>query len=278
MPMIDVSEIARLEESRVATAFREIAPESRPLAGGVMARSGPGSWTNCVVGAGFDGPMTDRDVAEIVEYYSSAGIEPRVEVCPLADPSLPVVLAKAGFVLRAFESVLFRTVSPDDPMTPPYPAPPGLDIQVVDQRDDAAVREYVLAAMSGFIAPGEAFPEHALRDAEAAARHPRSVPFAARLPHEAGNRIVAAGGLELFGELAALYGLSVQEPFRRRGIQLAMLAHRLRVAAQRGARYATIGSRPGAHTERNVRRMGFELAYTKVILVKPGPGLAPVVG
>jgi GNAT superfamily N-acetyltransferase len=61
--------------------------------------------------------------------------------------------------------------------------------------------------------------------------------------------------------------------FRRRGIQQALIAARLNYAAARGARLATIGSKPGAGTERNVRRMGFATAYTKPVMVRPGPGL-----
>jgi GNAT superfamily N-acetyltransferase len=64
--------------------------------------------------------------------------------------------------------------------------------------------------------------------------------------------------------------------FRRRGIQQALMAARLEHAASRGARFATIGARPGIPTNRNAMRMGFRLAYTKVVLVKPGPALVSV--
>ena len=54
-----------------------------------------------------------------------------------------------------------------------------------------------------------------------------------------------------------------------------LIAARLNHAGTRGVRVATIGSRPGAGTERNVRRMGFQTAYTKVMLARSGPGLVP---
>ena len=41
-------------------------------------------------------------------------------------------------------------------------------------------------------------------------------------------------------------------------------------------RCATIGSLPGSPTERNVRRMGFHVAYVKPHLIRPGPGLKPI--
>ena len=90
-----------------------------------------------------------------------------------------------------------------------------------------------------------------------------------------------AGGIYWLPNLftiVALFGLAVVPEYRRRGVQQALIAERLRLARDAGARVATIGSRPGHSTERNVRRMGFQTAYTKVSLVRPGAGLRPVIG
>jgi GNAT superfamily N-acetyltransferase len=77
---------------------------------------------------------------------------------------------------------------------------------------------------------------------------------------------------------ARFFGLSVLAHARRQGVQQAMLAWRISEAARRECVVACIGSLPGAGTERNVRRMGFAPAYTKVTLVRLGAGLAPVAG
>lgn len=90
------------------------------------------------------------------------------------------------------------------------------------------------------------------------------------------RRVDAANEQEVreYAEVCALFGLSLLPEFRRRGIQQALIAARLNSASVRGARLATIGSKPGAETERNVRRMGFATAYTKPVMVRPGPGLS----
>ncbi len=278
MGIIDTVSVARLEEGRQTRAVREIADEWTPFAGGVMSRAAPGSWMNVVVGAGMDAPVSADEVASLVDHYACRGIEPRVEMCPFADPSFMAELEAAGFTLRILENVLVRPLDAGEAFTPLHAAPPGLVIEQIDPSDAVAIREYVLTAMAGFIPPGVEAPDAVIASAERAARHPRTVAIVARLPGEAGRTVVGAGGMEIAGEIASLFGLSVAEPFRRRGIQQAMLAYRLRLAAQRGARVATIGSKPGAHTERNVRRMGFELAYTKPVLAKRGPGLIPAMG
>lgn len=78
-----------------------------------------------------------------------------------------------------------------------------------------------------------------------------------------------AGG----GRVVAMFGASVLPTFRNRGVQQALIAARLNHGIEHGATMSSIGSKPGIPTERNARRMGFQLAYTKVHVVKPGPGL-----
>jgi len=157
---------------------------------------------------------------------------------------------------------------------PPHPAPADVHIRPIDPSDSARVREAARVVALGFSPPGAEPRDEDLELWTRCARHPRTSLLAAY--H--GDRIVGAGSLEVSGEIAALFGLSVLAEHRRRGIQQTLIAERLRRAAAAGARVATIGARPFVLTERNVRRMGFQVAYTKTILVRPGPGLTPVVG
>jgi GNAT superfamily N-acetyltransferase len=85
---------------------------------------------------------------------------------------------------------------------------------------------------------------------------------------------VAGGSAELHPNVATLFGLSTLPAFRRRGVQAALIAARLERARAAGISLATIGSEPGISTERNAMRLGFRVAYTKVVLRKPEPGLA----
>lgn len=272
---MDMLEIARLEEGRQAEALRELADDHLPVGGGIAGRGEAGSWLNNAVGVGLDRPVPGADVDRIIEWYESAGIEPRVELCPLAHESLIAALAGRGFVVRSFESVLFRELDPREPARPIVDPPAGLVIKRMDPADDAEVREYARVCSSGFLPPGltEWPPEH-IEIAMRSARHARTIGLMAMLD----GRCVGAGGMGLHDHVAALFGLSVLPEFRRRGIQQAIIAARLNIAAERGLRLATIGSRPGAPTERNARRMGFQTAYVKPMVVRPGQGLAPYLG
>jgi GNAT superfamily N-acetyltransferase len=145
-------------------------------------------------------------------------------------------------------------------------------IEEVPRDSESAAREFTMVAMSGFLAAGQSPSEEDFAIMSRQINHPRSISLVARR----GGVAVAACGMEMSSGVAALFGLSVLPEQRRQGIQQALLAWRLNYASKNGARVATIGSRPGVATERNVRRMGFEVAYTKVVVALYGPGLVPV--
>lgn len=269
MPLA-LPDIARLEEIRLATVIAEIADESRPFAGGTMARSTPGSWCNYAAGFGLDGPASRDDVDAMIRFYEEKGIEPRLETCPFVHKDLLAIFEDLRFVVRQFEFIYFRELDRATPARTPFAPPPGLRIDAVDKRDQAAVRRFALLAMSGFYPPGTGPSDDDIRLCMKSTKNPRTVPVVASIDATP----VGAGGMEVVGDVATLFGVSVLPEYRGRGVQQALLAHRLNLAAERGAKIATIGSLPASPTERNARRMGFQVAYVKAILVRPGEGLA----
>ena len=50
-------------------------------------------FVNQAMGLGFDGPVSNDDLNRLVEFFTSRGVEPKVELCPLADESLVKGLA-----------------------------------------------------------------------------------------------------------------------------------------------------------------------------------------
>ena len=264
-------ELARLIERKQALAAVELARESRALADGWLAFGGPGAYVNKACGLGLDRPLTDAEMDTLVAFFTSRGVEPRVELCPFAHPSLVAGLAQRGFVLQQFINVLVRKLSPEDapPVTPALPE--GLTLERVDPSDDAAVRRFVEVAESGFLPEGEPVPELFMDLGTRAARRPTQDSFVARL----GGEVVGAAGCETRDGITALFGTSVKPAFRRQGIQQALIAARLERARERGSHLATIMSSPGIPTERNAARLGFTMAYTRAVLVQHGEGLIP---
>ena len=272
-----MADVARLEERHVARVLRNLAEEWRPFGGGgggVMSRGAPGAWFNRAQGAGLDGPVDPHEVERMVTFYEERGIEPRVQVCPFAHESLVRTLADHRFVVRRFQIVMYREVSRGDAFAPVHPSPVGLRIEVVAPTDAPAIESFARAWVEGFEVKGDDRIDETMRAARAVIASEGSIGVRAMM----GDRCVGAGGLEIDGELASLFGVSVAPEMRRKGIQQALVSWRLRRAAELGARIATIESLPGVSTETNAMRMGFGVAYTKATLVRPGPGLTPVAG
>jgi GNAT superfamily N-acetyltransferase len=275
---MDPLELARLEERRQAIGTAEICPVAEPIAGGMMTYSEPGSWSNQAVGLGLDGPVSAGEIDRFIAFYERRGVEPRIEVCPYADPSLLAQLAERRFVLREFESVWARPTGPDmDPasiMTVPWPSDPvsgPLVLRRVDASSPADVRTAAETAYANFLPEPRPLTPKELEQQRLLCAHERNDVVLA----EFAGVPVGVGGMESAPPIACLFGMGTLPPCRRRGVQQAVMAWRIARAGRRGCTAAIIHSRPGIATERNARRMGFSLAYTKVLLTRPGPGLAP---
>lgn len=63
-------------------------------------------------------------------------------------------------------------------------------------------------------------------------------------------------------------GVATLPEHRRRGVQGALLGARLEAAARAGCDVAVVTTQPGSKSQENVQKRGFELLYTRAILVK----------
>ena len=284
-PSLDT--IVRLEEDRLRCSIGEVAEIAEPWLGGVLAAGPPGTWINAAIGAGLEAaedaaPDDDVAVDRLIDFYRSRQLEPRIELAPQARPTLLEALARRGFVVRRFLNLFVRDLEARPPDRDVM-VPAGVDFSIVDPRDEAASLRWAEVSAQNFA------PAREIRGDDVAlglriVRHPRCTAVAAL----ASGRIVGGAAFEIgpdghdspvaarHGRIAALFGAVVEPEWRRRGVQRAMIEHRVRLAAERGLRYATISSHPGVATERTARRGGFELACTKVVLVRPEPELTPV--
>jgi GNAT superfamily N-acetyltransferase len=79
-----------------------------------------------------------------------------------------------------------------------------------------------------------------------------------------------AGGasIRMAEGVAQLTGAATAPAHRRRGIQTALLSARLADASAAGCDVAVVTTQPGSKSQQNVQRQGFDLLYTRAILVK----------
>ncbi|MDI1447078.1 GNAT family N-acetyltransferase [Polyangium sp. 6x1] len=257
--MRTAGDISRLEEARQVQGFASIAPESIRVAGGIACFAGVGSWCNVVVGIGLEGPVTAEELDRIEAFYEGRGVPIRMELSPYADPGLLPLLAARRFVLTRFENLLARELSADEDPLAGAALPEGIVVRKVAPGEE---EQFVEVSSSGFRPEGEPLSDADREVSLRMAQNPRAINVMAW----AGSEAVGAGGAEVRGEVASLFGTSVLPAWRRRGIQQALIRARLAEARARGATVATIGSMPGEPTERNVQRVGFRVVCTRVHL------------
>jgi len=237
-----------------------------PLAGGVATWAGEGSPLDKVAGLGFAAPPTTRELGEVEEAIHSRGAPVRIELATLAGAGIAVELTARGYRLLGFENVLGRDLGEW------AAASEDGCVEIERARDgEDGFGEWLDVVVAGFGAPdaqgvpsGEEFPrealERAIRDLTAGSGITR---YLARIDG------VAVGGasLRLDGGIAQLTGAATLPSFRRRGVQSALLASRLADAAAAGCEVAVVTTEPGSKSQQNVQRQGFDLLYSRAVLV-----------
>ena len=80
--------------------------------------------------------------------------------------------------------------------------------------------------------------------------------------------IAGGASLRMSAGVAQLVGAATAPAHRRRGVQTALLSARLAAAAAAGCDVAVITTQPGSKSQENAQRRGFDLLYTRAVLVK----------
>lgn len=264
---VEAAECALLTACVAASARRRGEVLARPLAGGLASFVAAGSPLNKIAGLGFAGPVDPADFAAVEDEFRRRGAAPQVEVATLADPSILALLQDRGYRLVGFENVLACPLPAQAPATAPAieitPSPP-------DQ-----VERWLNVMIDGFANPDaqglpshESFPRDLLRAVMADMAEAAGV--VRLLAHREGSTAGAAT-LHLGQGVALLCGAATLPAHRRRGVQSALLTHRLAAAAAAGCELAVVTTQPGSKSQENVQRLGFALLYARAIFVGPAP-------
>jgi GNAT superfamily N-acetyltransferase len=231
-------------------------------AGGCAAYLGPGSPLNRAVGLGLNGPVSADELTQIEELFHARGAAARVELCPLADPSLLRLLNQREYRLAEFKNTWVRRLRAGET----FPAP-TIEVRAVEPKDSDLWIRTVAQGFTGRdeLTPGDLViptPNYHMSTATC---------FLAWLDGEP----VGGGVMAVYEGLASFFSASTRPAFRGRGAQTALLHARLTAAVAAGCDLAMVHTTPGAASQRNVERAGFRLAYTKMALVREYPKKSP---
>jgi len=257
--------VDRAEIEFCALATMQGAPDAATLdrGGGLAVYGAPGSPVNKVLGLGLGVEVTDDDLDAVEQFYAERGCPVQIELCPLASPDLAPRLTKRGYVLQAFENELARPAP-----TEPVQSSPGADITVEAGADE---QHWLRTVAEGFAAPdrivlGPSVPHDAVAAIGDVMRqffHPEIVRYIAHVDGEA-----AAAALSFVKDgVLCIAGTATRPAFRRRGLQSAIVARALNDGRHR-ADLVIATTEPGSISQRTFERLGFQVIYTRAILVK----------
>lgn len=235
------------------------------IAGGVASFADHDSPYNKVAGLGFAGVPALEELEAIERAFAAHGSPTQVELAHLAEPEIGVLLTQRGYWLESYENVLGRAI---DAAQGPSSMPPGIEVR---PSGDDEFEDWLRVIAGAAAAPDLAglpwhddFPTAIYEQAQRDSRAAGTLRFAAlREGHLAGG-----AQLNLTDGIAQFIGAGTAPHHRRHGIQAGLLTARLQVAAEAGCDLAIVVTQPGSTSQANVQRQGFDLLYTRAVLVK----------
>jgi hypothetical protein len=262
---VDLGEIGFC--SLAARAGEPGGADSLMVGGGQALFAHAGSPLNKVLGLGLGQDVSDADLDAIDDFYDRRGVDAQVELCPLAAPGLAARMVARGYVLQGFENELARIIEGAEPSPPAWDQRLALTVSPATSADDEEL--WVDVVTRGFAAADQLATHDAaaldgdLRRVMRAFKHESMVRY---LVH-ADGQAVGGGGVFVFEGVAGLVGTATVPEHRGRGVQHAVVARMLSDAAPR-ADLAIATVAPGSQSQRTFERLGFNVMYTRAILVR----------
>jgi GNAT superfamily N-acetyltransferase len=270
---------ARIEraEARLSRSFGEAVLARGTQAGafveqideGVAVYAGPSSPMNKMIGVGFGTFPPDDRLRAVEERFLERGAALQAEVSTVADPAFAAELTRRGYILQGFENVSGRAITSRDA------GDDRSDVIEVALSDDDDLAHWLAVMITGFLQPDlqgvQAEPLPPRETLERALGDTFGIPGLRRYAARVDGQLAGVATLCLDEGFGQLCGAATLPAFRRRGVQTALLRRRLADAFDERCELALMTTQPGSKSEENGQRQGFQLLYSRALLVRhPG--------
>jgi hypothetical protein len=203
-------------------------------------------------GLGLFEDATDAQLDKLEKFYAARSSPVFHEVSPLADPSLIALLNSRGYRPIEMTNVMYRELS--DPIS--IPPVSNIKTRIVNESEADL---WAQTSADGWSSEMEGLADFMLAFGRISSRCNGAYPFLAELD----AKPISTGMLFIYDDVCILAGASTVPHARRQGAQNALLADRLKFAADRGCRLAIMGALPGSQSQKNAQKNGFAIAYTR---------------
>lgn len=250
------AEIAELQARGIAAIAPSSGATARAFDGGALVSFGPGRYVNRAMGVGLGGTSADEVVTAVDAFYSERGMAPSLELSPWTGATVIQLLGAHGYRTERFRNVYVAAlpVATNSPITSHAIEP--------ESAATATARRSILADGAPVGTATRGISDE-MCDATATMPDPRA--FVALVDGDA----VACGSLTIADGVGWLGGAATRPSHRGRGLQTALLHHRLRLAHELGCELAAATALPDGQSASNLVACGFQLLYTQAVLTRP---------
>jgi GNAT superfamily N-acetyltransferase len=243
----------------------EQVPIVLPISGGQAVYVGASSPINKVIGLGFDAALDGEALERVEGAWRDRGEPVRIELSVLTDPSLGTTLTDRGYRLHGFENLLGMPLGRAVVATEIE----EVDVYVATEADFETWIDIAVEAFTNLDGTGSVPPDPVERDIlRSTIEQMKDVPGFVRYLARVNGPPAGEAAMRIDGDLAQFAGAGTLPHARGRGIQKAFLHRRVSDARNAGCTLAVVTTAPGTRSQANVMRHGFELLYTRAILVK----------
>jgi GNAT superfamily N-acetyltransferase len=236
--------------------------EVHAFAGGWLVLAGPGMYINQAMAAGIEAALTSADLDLLIERSDAVGVAPAIEVTPTTAPEGVRRIRWQGFTCDPNADIALLTRSTS---TTSIDAPADVAIRPV--RSAAGLRLWQETSATGWgHTSGDA---RRASDAFAAAASALGNEHMAIAVDPVDGRPLGCASMTVRDGVAMLGGMSTVPTERRRGVQAALLRHRLTRARALGCDLAMTTAARGGASARNLQRHGFTPRFTIQRFTRP---------
>lgn len=242
-------------------AQKQLNPEAgaqcEPFSSGYLLFVSTDSPLTHALGLGFNGAITEEDVNRMESFFRDRGAAVTVDVCPFADFSLVETLTQRGYKISEFANVMVRGIAAGE-QVPEIAG--GPQVRLADHSEAVLYGDTVVR---GFFGRDEVTPEES-NLGRVLFHMPDTLAYFGVMD----NLPVSCGQMAIHNGVASCFGDSTLLAYRKRGAHTAIIRARVGEAAAKGCDLITAGVSPGSTSQRDYERVGFQVAYTKLTMVR----------
>ena len=248
--------LAKLTASAAETVDPKLAPALVQIGSGSAVYCGERSPLTQLAWLGYKEPVTLKQIIEVEEFYDGRATSWEYVANPFCDPRVVSLVMGRGWTNLQYENVMVLDLNEYEiPVTSRE-----VDVSEVSKAERDAWSELSTRAFFG-----DEVPDFCANIAPIMSASESTMAFWAILD----GQPASTATMSISGEACYLGGAATLPPFRGRGAQGALLAHRLAVAKNAGLKLAVCECLPGSQSQRNQERSGFKVAFTKLVMTRP---------